>query len=275
MMFVPSRKFAAPKLKANDVFAMLPSGAQAALAPIMEHASAAAKRLHDRLPKRSTIATGEGIAAVGLPPPPESGKSSRASGSGGSDIGVVSDVGSGGEDDGASEVPDHKRDEMALRVLFQSLGGNAWARRDNWNSDKPLDQWYGVSTKEFTEEGSDDGGAEEDNPEGEGEHAKAAAALGRKTTRRRVVKVDLNDNGVSGTIPSAISDLSFLTEFIMDSNNVRGKIPGSIGDLNKLRTVNLAFNHLTGFVPEEICGLKGLRKLLLDDNNFYGRIPDW
>ena len=36
----------------------------------------------------------------------------------------------------------------ALTALYESTGGDGWTHNDNWCSDKPLNEWYGVETDE-------------------------------------------------------------------------------------------------------------------------------
>ena len=42
------------------------------------------------------------------------------------------------------EDPDPER--TALVSIYESSGGDSWTRNDNWCSDKPLSDWYGVET---------------------------------------------------------------------------------------------------------------------------------
>ena len=52
--------------------------------------------------------------------------------------------------DGKYEDPDEEyydKSELRIRLeeLYSSAGGDRWYKRTNWCSDKPLDQWYGVT----------------------------------------------------------------------------------------------------------------------------------
>lgn len=65
-------------------------------------------------------------------------------------------------------------DRDALVALFRATGGERWVRKDNWDTDAELAEWYGV----------------EANPEG------------------RVVKIDLASNNLQGTPTVHGTDLS-------------------------------------------------------------------
>ncbi|MCY4597399.1 MAG: SwmB domain-containing protein [Bryobacterales bacterium] len=75
-----------------------------------------------------------------------------------------------------SGVPPPGTDRAALFALFQSTGGINWDNRQNWLSNKPLDQWFGVKT----------------NASG------------------RVTHLQLVDNGLRGMIPIEAIDLTSL-----------------------------------------------------------------
>ena len=37
-------------------------------------------------------------------------------------------------------------DRAALEALYESTGGEKWTNSDNWRSDAPIGEWYGVTT---------------------------------------------------------------------------------------------------------------------------------
>ena len=40
----------------------------------------------------------------------------------------------------------YETERAALIAIYNATGGNSWERSDNWCSDKPIGQWYGVHT---------------------------------------------------------------------------------------------------------------------------------
>ena len=79
----------------------------------------------------------------------------------------------------------------ALIALYESTDGPNWKQNENWLSDAPLADWYGVSTD----------------------------AAGR------VIQLSLVDNGLRGTIPPQIGNLRALRSLWLYSNELSGSIP--------------------------------------------------
>lgn len=68
-------------------------------------------------------------------------------------------------------------------------------------------------------------------------------------TPKRVTKILLPDESLSGMIPLGLGDLSALTHLNLSSNSLTGKIPKELGGLLDLREVRLTSNPLTGCIP--------------------------
>ena len=131
-------------------------------------------------------------------------------------------------------------DRAKLEALYDALGGDDWTNNTRWKTDAPLGEWHGVAT----------------NADG------------------RVVRLDLNDNGLVGQIPPEIGDLALLEELHLFSNALTGPIPSEIGNLPNLADLRLGGNSLTGQVPPEIGDLSHLGHLWLQDNNaLTGKVP--
>ena len=65
-----------------------------------------------------------------------------------------------------------------------------------------------------------------------------------------------------------------LTRLILNNNKITGTIPSSISDLKELHTLYIHNNHLSGEIPPEICDLgKSLTLLNLSHNELIGVIP--
>ena len=127
----------------------------------------------------------------------------------------------------------------ALMALYNALNGNQWVNKDNWGSDKPLGQWYGVTT------------------DGNGD----------------VIQLELQENNLSGTLPAEIGDLVKITALYLGYNyGIGGSIPAEIGNLKELEILNLYGNELSGEIPEELYSLPELFSLNLGNNNFSGEL---
>ncbi|KAI3814702.1 hypothetical protein L1987_14346 [Smallanthus sonchifolius] len=79
--------------------------------------------------------------------------------------------------------------------------------------------------------------------------------------------------GLSGTLPGVIANLTNLRQVLLQNNNISGHIPAGIGHLPKLQTLDLSNNKLTGHVPESISLLNSLQYLRLNNNSLSGAIP--
>ncbi len=139
------------------------------------------------------------------------------------------------------------RDRDALAALHRATGGRYWRRADNWLTDAPLSEWYGVNV--------DSAG--------------------------RVAALDLYGNGLSASIPSEIGDLTALKLLDLGGNSLIGSIPPEIGKLAALESLSIVYKgldyrgrkRLSGPIPPEIGNLAALRELHLYGNDLSGPIP--
>ncbi|WP_425155540.1 leishmanolysin-related zinc metalloendopeptidase [Candidatus Palauibacter sp.] len=83
-------------------------------------------------------------------------------------------------------VTDQGAAAEALMALYNSTDGPNWTRSDNWGTDAPLGEWYGVTTDE----------------------------------RGRVTRLDLRDNGLSGPITAELGRLTSLRYLHLSFNRV-------------------------------------------------------
>ena len=132
-----------------------------------------------------------------------------------------------------------KQTGRPLVALFNATGGPNWNSSDNWLSDAPLGEWYGVET------------------DGNG----------------RVAGLDLDDNGLSGEIPPELNSLADLLRLDLGFNGLRGEIPPELGSLANLEELWLGANGLSGEIPPELGSLANLEVLTLSGNELRGEIP--
>ena len=86
--------------------------------------------------------------------------------------------------------------------------------------------------------------------------------------------LDLNDSGLTGSIPPEIGNLENLTYLDLTSNDLTGSIPPEIGNLTNLTSLGLGGNNLTGSILSEIGNLINLTVLYLNNNQLTGEIPE-
>nr|ABK26727.1 unknown [Picea sitchensis] len=88
-------------------------------------------------------------------------------------------------------------------------------------------------------------------------------------TAGSVTEINLENNGLSGPIPSsAICSLKALTSIQLGNNSLHGNIPdGQWINCSQLETLNLTSNLLTGTLPD-FSALRSLKSLGLSENKF-------
>ncbi|MYJ78843.1 MAG: hypothetical protein F4047_12040, partial [Caldilineaceae bacterium SB0670_bin_27] len=94
--------------------------------------------------------------------------------------------------------------------------------------------------------------------------------LGNLTSLRGL---SLSDNQLDGTIPSELGNLINLEWLYLDSNQLCGTVPPALGKLSNLTELILFSNQLQGTVPPEMGNLTNLEILYLDSNQLSGAIP--
>ena len=140
-----------------------------------------------------------------------------------------------------SQRPDvaSSADRDALMGLYHAAGGTGWKKSVNWGTDAPLRDWFGVTV--------DDGG--------------------------RVIRLSLDANNLTGTIPPELGGLANLYRLSLGKNNLTGTIPPELGGLISLEVLSLHNNELSGAIPPELGNLANLCRLSLGKNNLTGTIP--
>ncbi|KAI3966195.1 hypothetical protein MKW92_005113 [Papaver armeniacum] len=83
----------------------------------------------------------------------------------------------------------------------------------------------------------------------------------------------MQDNKLTGSIPSSIGKVRNLSWLDLTNNMLTGNLPVSMGNLSSLEYLNLVNNRLTGIIPSSFGNLKSLSELHLSRNGFSGPIP--
>ncbi|KAG7951395.1 hypothetical protein I3843_12G005400 [Carya illinoinensis] len=86
--------------------------------------------------------------------------------------------------------------------------------------------------------------------------------------------ISLQNNSLSGTIPTEIGCLKRLRGLFLGHNNLTGTIPTQISELTNLEYLDLSANHLYGEIPVSLISLHFLRAFSVANNNLNGAIPE-
>ena len=105
----------------------------------------------------------------------------------------------------------------------------------------------------------------------EGLTGSVPSTLGGLSALRRL---NLANNQLTGTVPGELGNLSYLARLELNRNSLTGDIPEQLGNLSNLIRLSLARNNLTGLIPKELGDLSNLVELWLARNNLTGSIPE-
>ncbi len=165
-------------------------------------------------------------------------------------------------------------DRAALETLYNATDGPNWVNNENWLTDTPLAEWYGVRTNGSGRVVSLDLAGEWDPEKREsirhGLNGPISPEVGHLTALRTL---NLSRNALSGPIPPELGNLVALESLNLDGNDLSGPIPPEIGNLAALESLSLLNNALSGPIPPEIGNLATLRHLQLRGNGLVGPIP--
>jgi Leucine-rich repeat (LRR) protein len=131
---------------------------------------------------------------------------------------------------------DQQRD--ILIELYKSTNGTGWNQNTEWLSDADVCQWYGVKCN----------------------------------AQDQIVQLELNNNQLSGTIPSSLGQLNNLQILYLYNNQLSGTILSSLGQLNNLKYLHLSDNQLSETIPSSLEQLN-IQYLNIDNNQLSGTIP--
>ena len=177
--------------------------------------------------------------------------------------GRVTVTAASGDARGTSEITVENPDRAALAALYEATDGPNWHNSDNWLTDAPLNDWYGVGV-------DDSGRVTEVRLHSNNLVGPIPPALARLTALR---DLNLEGNLLTGSIPSELGELSDLRYLRLANNRLEGPIPGALARLLHLEVLRLGNNQLTGTIPAELGGLHRLRDLWLGGNQLTGTIP--
>ena len=154
-------------------------------------------------------------------------------------------------------------DREILEALFNATGGPDWTHNENWLTDAPLEEWYGVDVDE-------QGRVVRLGFVRNGLTGRIPPELGELASLRNL---NLFRDGLTGPIPPELGSLANLSRLDLGENDLTGPIPPELGNLGNLQSLRLHENDLTGSIPSELGKLVDVRTLRLDANGLTGRIP--
>lgn len=129
----------------------------------------------------------------------------------------------------------------ALIEFYNAMGGDAWYNHENWCTDKPISEWYGIEVL--------DGQPWPD-------------------------RLALVGNNLSGELPSCIERFGPVTDFSLGGNNIQGELPEFFGKNYSLQVLDLYNNKLSGAIPENLTKLPYFQIFDFGANLYEGPLPE-
>ncbi len=152
---------------------------------------------------------------------------------------------------------------QALYALYNDTNGDQWIDNTNWLSDEPVSTWYGITVS--------GGNVVNIQSVFNGLAGSIPPELGNLTS---LEELNLQSRGLTGSIPPELGNLTHLQSLdITSDRTLSGGIPPELGSLTNLHHLNLDYNNLTGLIPPELGNLTSLTYLRLARNKLTGAIP--
>eukprot|EP01117_Protostelium_nocturnum_P009025 TRINITY_DN3239_c0_g1_i1.p1 TRINITY_DN3239_c0_g1~~TRINITY_DN3239_c0_g1_i1.p1 ORF type:complete len:1365 (+),score=254.10 TRINITY_DN3239_c0_g1_i1:56-4150(+) len=139
----------------------------------------------------------------------------------------------------SSSLQDKTKILTILNEFYQKTNGNQWIDQSGWkDGSNYCASWFGLicDAEEFP------------------------------------VEIRLENNNLSGVIPSSFWTLTSVRILSLKNNSLEGNIPNEIGNFS-LEVLDLSNNFFYGKIPESIGGITELRILSLTNNMIGGTIP--
>ncbi len=183
-------------------------------------------------------------------------------------------------------TPEAQRE--ALIAFYKATDGPNWTRNDNWMTNVPISEWYGVGVSRAGNVASlflgYNGVRGTIPPEIglfpdmqvlslNGNWGLTGPLPAELFQLSRLRELHLFRVGLGGPLPPEIGKLTELTQLMLRSSGLAGPIPAELGQLVKLQQLNMAQNDLSGPIPTELGNLVDLEYLALWDNELTGDIP--
>jgi len=89
----------------------------------------------------------------------------------------------------------------------------------------------------------------------------------------RLTQLDMDTHGLTGTIPTSLSNLLQLEYIDFDTNALTGTIPKELRAIRQLQYLDLSYNSLGGTLPKELSALRALKTFKINSNKLRGSIP--
>jgi len=194
----------------------------------------------------------------------------------------------------------------AMTAFYDALDGDNWKNKENWRSDKPLIEWYGLSTAirqdkdMFGETGSAYFGTEDkwsisswwNNLKGKipeefwkackyfeeiriGNASLSGSVMPEYVWHKGLKSLNLECSGIKVPFNDAIKNAEDIEFICLDFCPLNCPLPGVLTQMTTLRTLSLGECGLTGELPSDIGNMISLRSFDIGGcPDLCGTLPD-
>ncbi len=150
----------------------------------------------------------------------------------------------------------------ALQAIYDEMGGASWTDNTGWNNRSNPCTSFGVECKDGRVVALDlpDNGLTGSVPT-------------EIVDLTELVRLHLADNAIVGSVPVQLITMTTLVQIRMSGNGFTGPVPAGFGSLSALKRFELARNSLTGSIPPDLGSAANLEVLSLTGNELTGQIP--
>lgn len=170
-----------------------------------------------------------------------------------------------------------KNEREALIAIYNALDGENWTNNENWCSDKPVQEWYGVIV-------NNEGFIESLRIMGDGYNVVGSIpkAIGNLTKMKNFTIEGVLDS-ISEELYSCkeLEDLyigillpeDFYEDYIVEDYPLTNIFSPKIGNLKRLKSIFFT-GMFAGEIPAEIGECQSLEYILINGTYVYGQIPE-
>jgi hypothetical protein len=127
----------------------------------------------------------------------------------------------------------HAMERQALIDIFNASNGKKWTDKTRWCSDEPVHRWKGVHID---------------------------------SRSKRVEKIILAGNNLTGTLSPSIGKFEYLNELDLRQNNIAGEIPELLTHCCMIEGLYINDNNFTGKIPRDLLYLPYIKGLYAYNN---------
>lgn len=157
-------------------------------------------------------------------------------------------------------------EKQALLNLYDATDGDNWtntlADDRPWDSNTPVCDWFGVTVENGTVIAL--------QLQANGVNGTLPETMGNLPNMKLL---NLSDNSLLGQIPASLGSILELENLLLPNNNLTGVLPTSLGSLSDLVVMDLSNNNLQSQIPISFCNLTNLTDLNLSFNGLFGEVP--